>query len=174
MTNDTSSTPPDRFHEPGAKRDDADILFRQELQSGAARLLFAGQPIEAGLLSLAAHRLSELASDVQWLQGLREVTTPAQVPETTSRARQAAARASTAGQCRHKFNESGVCTKCGAAKKRGGRPPSAAAAEGAAEVTAPPADPRGDAAARTVPLPLGDAAADKFSGGGLGSSGRRV
>jgi len=73
---------------------------------------------------------------------------------------------------RHKFNAEGVCTAnhgpgiCGAIKGRGGRPPKnvapVATVDGVTKVDPP-----------SQPLPLGDAAADKFAGGGLGSSGVR-
>jgi hypothetical protein len=59
---------------------------------------------------------------------------------------------------RHKFGDDGRCTVVGCDKVRSkrGRPP--------AEPVLPPD-------LRTAPLPLGDAAAERFAGGGLGSSG---
>lgn len=67
---------------------------------------------------------------------------------------------------RHKFDDAGRCTVCGKQKSANGRKPAAA--------TAPTAEERTLTMGVVLPVaPLGDVAADKFAGGGLGSSGVR-
>jgi hypothetical protein len=63
---------------------------------------------------------------------------------------------------RHDYGDGAVCRRpgCGKVKSAGGRP----------RKEEPPAL---TAEQRTVALPMGDAAADKYAGGGLGSSGVR-
>lgn len=68
------------------------------------------------------------------------------------------------GDHRHKFGPDNICTvgDCRKVKSANGRKPAIATV--GEMLTGPPAD------TRTRPLPLGDAAADKFSDGGQGSS----
>lgn len=75
-----------------------------------------------------------------------------------------AARAPKAGgDHRHTFSAAGVCAKCGKVKSANGRKPG-----GVVAAEAPPVDTR----TLSLPVPpMGDAAADRFSGGSHGSSG---
>lgn len=86
-------------------------------------------------------------------------------PEEPDEAAPPPARARRTGEHRHTFDAAGVCAKPGCGKQKSARGRKAAD-EGAP--AAPPAD------TRTLPLrPVGDAAADRYADGGLGSSGMR-
>jgi len=121
----------------------------------------------AGFVRMLGAQLAELDQQRKNLSAQINRQARAEAEEEAS----AQPRAASKGP-RHKFNAEGVCTAdhgagvCGALKGRGGRPPKngapIATVAGVTKVDPP-----------SHPLPLGDAAADKFAGGGLGSSGVR-
>jgi hypothetical protein len=170
------TTEPRIYHEPGSSRADSHAIFTSSLHEGAARLLASGQPLEAGLLSLAARRISELQYDLDWLKRpLSNAPEITEAGEDHDAPRTPRPKRPPAAGPRHKF-VNGACVAvhgtdgkvCGKAKGRPGRPPAEPAA------TAPEGQ---GALGGVVPpdyrAPLGDAAADKYAGGNQGSSGVR-
>jgi hypothetical protein len=136
------------------------------------RTLPAAPALALLLLEHARHWLIEASNAIgDLLTPDEEVEVPNQAGGTVKVSKKfadaaAAAVADRERSHRHTFDADGICTKCGKVKSANGRKPS-----GASAADAPPVD------TRTLPLPaprpLGDNAADRFTDGGLGSSGVR-
>jgi hypothetical protein len=130
---------------------------------------------QSGPVALGALALSEYAADLKLVEAQHAAAREADAEYNADRPRARSAskpRPAAAGP-RHKFGDAGTCVAvhgtdgkvCGKTKGRPGRPaaePTRAASEGLPGVVPP-----------DYRAPLGDAAADKFEGGGLGSSGVR-
>jgi hypothetical protein len=126
---------------------------------------------QSGPVALGALALAEYTQDLKLREAIQQEAKPTE-PDRPARAAARKPRPPAPGP-RHKFGDAGTCVAvhgtdgvvCGKLKGRAGRPP------------AEPARAVSEVLSGVVPpgyrAPLGDAAADKFEGGGLGSSGVR-
>lgn len=123
----------------------ADEVMRVGRGGSAAIMMLTIAGLRAGARA-AANLMDGIAVGLEDEPEPTEAKSPARAPRAS-------------GEHRHKFGPDNVCVVagCGKVKSPNGRKP-------AGEV-APPVD------TRTRPLPLGDAAADRFTDGGQGSSG---
>lgn len=141
--------------------------FESHLSALAHQHIERGEVGPAGILLVLERQIKNAHTDYR-LAVAYLLPPPADTPDEPKKAPAPPA----ARGPRHRFVEqpdgrlvclerhAGAESICGKVKSKGGRPPAA-----------PPAPPR-DPAARTVPLPMGDAAADRYADGGQGSSGR--